>query len=139
MLTVFQKGKKRKGSIMVVVSGERPFQYMKEQNIRYAGYDGRLSDLNTGISPTLMPVVSNSWGEYFTWNGEGEINGEEKEKLKALADKAIDKGYILRFWGTPKKTETQRKAVWQELKSAKVGLIGTDNLKELQYFFTTNY
>ena len=73
MLTVFQNGKKRKGSIMVVVSGERPFQYMKEQNIRYAGYDGRLSDLNTGISPTLMPVVSNSWGSI--------LHGMEKEKL----------------------------------------------------------
>ena len=137
MLTVFQNGKKKQGNIMVVVSGERPFEYMKAQKVRYAGYDGRISDLEAGISPTLMPIVSNSWDEYFFWNGTGEMNNLEKTKLKTLAEKAKREGYILRFWGTPNKTKEQKLASWKLLKDAGVGLIGADDLKELQHFFMT--
>ena len=133
-LTVFENGVKTKGSIMVVVSGNRPFQYMKEQAIRYAGYDGRLKNLDSEIPSSLMPVVSDNWGNHFSWNGTGEIPSNEKDKLQLLANKAKNKGYILRFWGTPNNTVEQRNAVWKELSNVGVGLIGTDNLKELQQF-----
>ncbi|HZL10819.1 MAG TPA: phosphatidylinositol-specific phospholipase C/glycerophosphodiester phosphodiesterase family protein [Prolixibacteraceae bacterium] len=134
-LTVFENGEKNTGSIMVVVSGNRPFDFMKSQEIRYAGFDGRLKNLDSGISPTLMPVVSDNWTKYFSWNGNGEISAAERLKLKELAAKAKRKGYILRFWGTPNKTPEQRIAVWNELKNAEVGLIGADRLTELQQFF----
>ena len=51
-----------------------------------------------------------------------------------MAEKAKTQGYILRFWNTPNRTSEQRKAVWTELKNAEVGLIGVDELKELQEF-----
>ncbi len=138
MLTVFQNGKKKKGSIMVVVSGNRPFDLMKAQKIRFAGYDGRLPDLDKDILPNLMPVVSNSWGEYFTWNGTGEMDAAEKTKLKEFADRARNEGYILRFWGTPNKTPEQKLATWKILREAGVGLIGADDLKGLQQFFISD-
>ncbi len=138
VLTEFNEGKKIQRNIMVVVSGERPFDFMKAQKIRYAGYDGRLSDLDSGISSSLMPVVSNAWGEYFKWDGTGQIPDAEKKKLNDIAQKAKERGYLLRFWGTPNRTEAQRNAVWTELKNAQVGLIGADNLKELQNFLITS-
>ena len=138
VLTEFNKKETIHRSIMVVVSGDRPFEYMKNQAIRYAGYDGRLSDLDSGISSSLMPIVSNNWSEYFKWDGTGEMPEAEMKKLNELAQKAEEKGYLLRFWGTPNKTQNQRQAVWTELKKANVGLIGTDHLKELQHFFITN-
>lgn len=138
VLTEFNEGKKIQRNIMVVVSGDRPFEFMKAQKIRYAGYDGRLSDLDSGISSSLMPVVSNSWSEYFNWDGTGEMPEAEMKQLNELAQKAKERGYLLRFWGTPNKTENQRQAVWTELKKSNVGLIGTDNLKELQHFLMTN-
>jgi hypothetical protein len=58
----------------------------------------------------------------------------EKQKLTDYAEIAKNKGYLLRFWNTPNQTSEQRIAVWQELKNAGVGLIGADNLKELQKF-----
>jgi len=134
-LTFFENGEKKTGSIMVVVSGNRPFEFMKSQKIRYAGFDGRLPDLNSTISPTLMPIVSDNWSRHFSWDGSGEMPAEEKMKLNDIAAKAKKAGYILRFWGTPNQTSEQRVAVWNELKNAEVGLIGADQLKELQQFF----
>lgn len=136
-ITVFEKGKKIEKNIMVVVSGNRPFEFMKSQTIRYAGFDGRLDNLDSDIPATLMPVVSDNWAKYFTWDGNGEIPQTEKQKLQELADKAKSKGYLLRFWNTPGTTPEQRIAVWTELQNAGVGLIGADNLKELEAFFMT--
>jgi len=133
-LTSFEKGKKNQGSIMVVVSGNRPIDFMQSQTIRYAGFDGRLENLESGISSNLMPVVSDNWAKYFSWNGTGKMPGEEKLKLQNYAEKARNQGYILRFWNTPSRTPEQRTAAWTELKNAGVGLIGADELKELQEF-----
>ncbi len=133
-LTSFAHDKKKQGSIKVVVSGNRPFEFMQSQTIRYAGFDGRLENLNSGISPNLMPVVSDNWTKYFSWDGTGKMPETEKLKLINYAEKAKNQGYILRFWNTPNRTAEQRTAIWTELKNAVVGLIGVDQLKELQEF-----
>lgn len=138
LLTSFAHEKKKQGSIMVVVSGNRPFEYMQAQTIRYAGFDGRLENLDSDISSNLMPIVSDNWPKYFKWDGTGKMPETEKQKLAELSKKAKQKGYILRFWGTPNHTAGQRIAVWKELKNAGVGLIGADNLEELQSFLMMN-
>jgi hypothetical protein len=133
-LTSFAHDKKKQGSIMVVVSGNRPFEFMQSQTIRYAGFDGRLENLDSGISPSLMPVVSDNWFKYFKWDGTEKMPETEKLKLNNYAEKAKNQGYILRFWNTPNRTPEQRTAIWTELKNAGVGLIGVDELKELREF-----
>jgi hypothetical protein len=135
VLTAFENGKKKPGAVMVVVSGNRPFEFMQTQTTRYAGYDGRLENLDSGISPALMPMVSDNWVKFFTWDGTGQMPENEKTKLNQLAEKARKNAYILRFWGTPNATHEQRIAVWTELKKAGVGLIGADHLSELNEFF----
>lgn len=136
-VTVFENGLKTKKSILVVVSGNRPFDFMQSQTVRYAGFDGRMKNIDSDISPTLMPVVSDNWANYFKWDGTGEIPLEEKQKLQDIASKARSKGYILRFWNTPNGTAKQRNVVWTELEYAGVGLIGTDHLDELKQFFVS--
>ena len=137
MLSVFQNGEKQKGSVLVVVSGNRPFKYMSNQTIRYAGFDGRLENLDSGVSPALMPMISDNWTKYFSWDGTTRIPSDERILLQSFATKVSSEGYILRFWGTPNRTPEQRKAVWTELKDAGVGLIGADHLIELEEFFNT--
>ena len=134
-VSVFKDGVKTQKSILVVVSGNRPFDFMQAQSLRYAGYDGRMKNLDSDIPPLLMPVVSDNWVNYFKWKGFGEIQNDERKKLQDMADKAKSKGYILRFWNTPNRTKEQRNAVWTELQDAGVGLIGTDHLEELYQFF----
>ncbi len=135
IMTSFENGEKHTGSIMVVVSGNRPFDFMKSQETRFAGFDGRLPDLDSNIPATLMPVVSDNWAKYFTWDGTGQIPETERQKLQEYATKAKTAGYLLRFWNTPGQTPEQMVAVWTELKNAGVGLIGADHLKDLQQFF----
>ena len=125
---------KKTGKITVVVSGNRPFEYMKSQKIRYAGYDGRIEDLDSDISSDLMTVDSDNWVKFFKWDGKGKMPETEKQKLAEFVKIAISKGYILRFWNTPNQTAEQRIAVWKELKDSNIGLIGTDNLQDLQIF-----
>jgi hypothetical protein len=134
-VSVHINGVKTQKSILVVVSGNRPFDFMQAQSIRYAGYDGRMKDLDSDIPPVLMPVVSDNWANYFKWNGLGEIPNDEREQLHDMAEKARSKGYILRFWNTPNRTNEQRNAVWKALQEAGVGLIGTDHLQDLYQFF----
>lgn len=135
MLSWFEDGEKRTGAILVIISGNRPIEFMKSQQIRYAGFDGRIENLDSEIPPELMPMVSDNWRYYFTWDGMGEMPLEERERLRDFAVDAKDKGYILRWWGTPDDTPGQEMKVWQALKDAGVGLTGTDNLKELEQFF----
>ncbi len=138
ILTAFETGEKRHGAVTVVVSGNRPIETMQSQKVRYAGFDGRLPNLDADISPDLMPMVSDNWARNFRWDGNGNISKEEKQKLHEMAEKARTKQYVLRFWSTPNQTHEQRIAVWTELKRAGVGLIGADDLQELYDFLTTD-
>ena len=135
MLASYNSGVKNPGSIAVIVSGNRPFEYMQGQVVRYAGYDGRISDLDSGIASSLMPLVSDNWQRHFKWNGMGEMPAAEKDKLLLIVQKAHKNGYKLRFWATPDKPGIERDAVWNELKNADVDLISSDDLKGLQTMF----
>jgi len=135
MLTSYNQNIKNSGSIAVIVSGNRPLEYMKNQVVRYAGYDGRISDLDSGIASSLMPLVSDNWQRYFKWNGAGKMTTDEIKKLESIVDRCHKNGSKLRFWATPNKPIVERNAVWNELKKAHVDLIGSDDSKGLQTWF----
>jgi len=135
ILTSINSGVKNPGSVTIIVSGNRPKEFMENQKIRYAGYDGRIPDLDSGTPSSLMPLVSDNWNNHFSWKGKGEIPIAEKDKLLLFAKKAHQNGYLLRFWANPDKPGVERDAVWKELKNANVSLIGTDDLKGLQSMF----
>ncbi|MGQ7871000.1 phosphatidylinositol-specific phospholipase C/glycerophosphodiester phosphodiesterase family protein [Sunxiuqinia sp. sy24] len=137
-LSVFESGIKKRGSILVVVSGERPIEFMQNQVQRFAGFDGRIDNLDSDITPELMPVISDNWKKYFAWDGTGKMPEQEKILLKSFVEKAHEKGYLLRFWGTLNRTVEQRRAIWSELIDANVDIIGTDHLKELNEFVSVS-
>ena len=129
MLTVVDNGEVKQGAVTIVFSGNRPIAEMESATPRYAGIDGRLSDLDSNRPSHLMPMISDNWTSHFTWRGDGEMPAEERRKLKKIVDKVHGAGRIVRFWGTPEK-----EAVWRELRSAGVDLIGTDQLDRLATF-----
>jgi glycerophosphoryl diester phosphodiesterase len=116
-------------AITVVVSGDRPFASIVESNPRYVGIDGRLSDLESDRTPALMPWISDNWTLHFQYRGIGEMSPKERQKLKEIVTKAHQKKRRVRFWATP-----ELETVWQELTSADVDLIGTDQLAKLGRF-----
>ena len=130
MLTEVRDGKVTERVITVILSGSRPsLNELARQSPRYAGYDGRLSDLNSDVPAHLMPWISDNWALKFGWNGTGIMSAKDREKLDKVVQQAHSKGRKLRFWATPEK-----EAFWQMQLDGKIDVINTDRLKELKLF-----
>jgi hypothetical protein len=125
------------GQVMVVVSGNRPIEYMSGQSERLAFVDGRLENLTEEISPQLMPLISDRWTRYFSWKGKGPMPEKERTKLEQYVQLAHDKGRMIRFWATPDAPGKEREAVWSELLEAGADLINTDDLEGLREFLNS--
>ena len=138
MLTRFKDGSIYHGAVTVIVSGNRPLEYMQAQDLRYAAFDGRIADLCKGYPATLMPLVSDNWTNYFSWKGDGQMPIDQWAKLQGIVEKARSSGYMLRFWATPDRKGEAREKVWEALKDAGVDLIGTDDLKGLETWLINN-
>jgi glycerophosphoryl diester phosphodiesterase len=132
--TIFANGRVLRGAVTSVISGNRPLDILQAQKIRYAGYDGRLSDLNSGLPASVMPLVSDNWSKNFTWRGIGAFPADERAKLRDIVNTAHHAGYKVRFWETPDTPGAAREAVWSELVAAGVDNLNTDDLHGLEDF-----
>ncbi len=131
ILTVFENEKIRPAALTVYISGNRAAASMLTERVRYAGVDGRLSDLDLGLKPVLMPLLSDDWTRYFKWTGQGPIPPKERAQLKYFVEKAHARGYRIRFWAAP-----DNPAGWAVLKAAGVDVLNTDNLEGLSRFLS---
>ena len=129
ILTSVHNGKLTTKAVTVVISGHRAKETIAGGSPRYAGIDGRLSDLDTKLPSHLMPLISDNWSVHFRWRGKGPMPVQEKQKLRKIVEKAHRQGRRIRFWATPENT-----AVWNELDKAGVDLINTDDLDGLKRF-----
>ena len=120
-------GKFLEKAVTIIISGDRPRAEIEKSNPRYAAIDGRLGDLEFASSASLVPLISDNWGNHFKYRGQGEMAAAEREKLAAIVKKCHEQGRRLRFWATP-----ENSTLWAELQNAGVDLIGTDDLKALQ-------
>lgn len=129
IVSVVRDGKLEPKAVSVTISGDRPRELMMSESVRYAGYDGRTSDLDSDVSADFMPLVSDSWGSQFKWRGQGPLSDAERAKLRELVGKAHAHGRKIRFWAAP-----DRGDAWRELQAAGVDLINTDDLDGLERF-----
>ncbi|WP_428909745.1 phosphatidylinositol-specific phospholipase C/glycerophosphodiester phosphodiesterase family protein [Niallia sp. Krafla_26] len=138
MLTRYTPAGVKPGAVTVYISGNRPREVMENQKVRYAAYDGRMSDFDTDVSNELIPVISDNWTKHFTWMGVGEMPEIEKEKLNHIVSTSHENGQKVRFWATPDLPGPQRETIWTELLNAGVDFINTDDLAGLQEFLLEN-
>lgn len=96
MLTKFSKSGVKQRAITMIISVNRPRELIEEQTIRYATFDGRMSDLETNVPNDFMPIISDNWTKHFTWQGVGEVPEYEREKLNNIVKEAHNQGQILR-------------------------------------------
>ena len=122
------------GNVMIVVSGNRPIEYMMQQTQRFAFVDGRMENLTETYPPLLMPLISDRWTKYFTWRGKGDMPEEERVQLRLYVQDAHENGQLIRLWATPDSPGKEREAIWNELVEAGVDLINTDDLAGLRAF-----
>ena len=134
MLTTFRPDGRQEKAVLVIVSGNRAPDLMRDQPVRYAGCDGRLTDLDADAGADLIPLISDHWGRHFRWRGDGPMPAEERRRLSDILEKAHAKGRLVRFWATPDERSPARRVLWGELLLAGVDLINTDDLVGLQEF-----
>ena len=138
IFTSFAPNGRSDKAILAIISGNRPREFMESQKLRYAGYDGRLTDLKSNYPADLIPVISDNWKKHFKWNGTGKMPAGEHDRLREIVQKAHEKGRLVRFWSTPDNSSPAREAFWSELLSAGVDLINTDDLEGLRKFLLAN-
>lgn len=114
-------------SVRVIVSGNRPRSIMQRETLHYAGYDGRLRDLDSDASAAFIPLISGAWPSTFTWNGQGPMPKDERKTLRDIVARAHAKGRKVRFWAIPDNPE-----FYDQLLKAGVDLINADNLPGLR-------
>lgn len=131
MLTTFRVDGVSRGAVTVIVSGNRARETMAQESVRLAAIDGRLGDLDTNASTSLVPVISDNWQNIFTWRGTGAMAEDERAKLGAIVRRAHEQGRTIRFWAIPDNREG-----WQACLDAGVDLINTDDLAGLRTFLS---
>jgi glycerophosphoryl diester phosphodiesterase family protein len=129
ILSVVRDGKPTTKAVTVIISGDRPRETLAAQRVRYAGLDGRLSDLDSDLPVDLLPLLSDNWAQHFKWKGRGAISDGERAKLVDAVKRAHARGRRIRFWATPETVEA-----WRELQAAGVDMINTDDLAGLEKF-----
>ncbi|MEM9326977.1 MAG: hypothetical protein AAGA85_15020 [Bacteroidota bacterium] len=117
-------------AVKVFISGNRPFEQLERDQVKYAGLDGRPGDLPSAYSAAMMPVISDHYRRFFASRDLEEIQPEEVIKLKAMVQQAHSEGRRVRLWAIPDHPD-----MWRFLRSLDVDLINTDHLSELREFF----
>lgn len=127
ILTSYKGKKVKPGPVSVVV--DNADRAIAATRVRYAAIDGRLRHLDEDMPVEQMPWVSSSWGDVFSWKGEGEMPAAEHEKLRELVKKTHDQGKKLRFWALPRPW-----VVWPLLYEEGVDFLNADSLDRLRDF-----
>ena len=129
MLTHVDGERVKPGAVSVIISGNRAHEVITGVSPRYAGIDGRMSDLGTKLPAHLMPLISDNWSNHFRWRGDGPMPAEERQKLREFVEKAHNANRRVRLWATP-----ENRAVWEVLFDSGIDMINTDDLAGLQKF-----
>ncbi|MCY4725593.1 phosphatidylinositol-specific phospholipase C/glycerophosphodiester phosphodiesterase family protein [Nocardioides sp. STR2] len=134
IMSTFRDGRVRQDAVTAVISGNRDLPAMQAQRVRYAGYDGRMGDLGSGLPAAVLPLLSDNWTKYFSWQGVGPMPADQRAVLHDIVDRAHAAGYRVRFWATPDTPGPARDALWAELLDAGVDHLNTDDLAGLEAF-----
>ncbi|WP_419996173.1 phosphatidylinositol-specific phospholipase C/glycerophosphodiester phosphodiesterase family protein [Streptomyces boninensis] len=128
-------GRVHRRAVTAVISGDRGARApMEQEKVRYAFYDGRHEDLNTGVPASFIPLISGNWTSSFTWQGIGPMPEQELGWLNLIVRTAHAQDQTIRFWATPDLPGAARDAVWGQLVKSDVDFLNTDDLAGLEAF-----
>lgn len=125
------KGKSEEANkpVKVLLSGNRPVELLMSDELKYAGIDGRPHELDERYPNYFMPLISENYQAYLSWNGTGTPDDEELENLINMIDAAHRQNKKVRLWAAP-----DNPAAWELLISLGIDLINTDRIKEFKEF-----
>src|SRR6267378_1092181 len=119
------------GPVLIFLSGNRPKEAVLKDPAAPVALDGRPEDVGKGYAAAVMPVISDTYAKWSTWNGKGRPVPEALQRIKDLAQRVHAEGKKLRLWAIP-----DNPRAWKELLNVGVDFINTDHLRELNTFLT---
>jgi hypothetical protein len=132
ILSNIDNGILKEKAVKIIISGNRPIEKVLSEDSSYIFLDGRPQDLNLNISSKKMPMISQNFRSISSWNGEGKIDEKELNELKSIVVDAHKQGKVVRFWGSPDRTE-----VWYLLLDLGIDLINTDEPEKFFVYYNS--
>lgn len=129
-LAKYEKGVKTKGQIEILISGNKPYDMVFNEEVSFVTLDVTMDVAQKYPNKPQISRVSNNYNDYFQWDGKGEMPRDELEKLKEYVNTAHAQGRDCRFWAIPETPE-----LWQTFLDAGVDWINSDKPKELAAFW----
>jgi Glycerophosphoryl diester phosphodiesterase family len=118
--------------VKIFLSGNRPVIAMIKEGYSGIGIDGRPDDLGKGYTSEQMPVISDNYKNWSSWNGKSILSEKDLLGVKELAKRVHDEGKKFRLWAIP-----DNEIAWSALLEAGVDFINTDRLSELNLFLNS--
>jgi len=132
MLTSYDNGQVIYRAVTIIISGNKPYAAIKNEQHRLAFIDKDLRKVtNDSLNNNVFSMASCKYSSLLSWDGNGSLPAIQKSKLCAVVAMAHKMGVKVRLWASPEK-----KAVWNELLSCGVDLINTDRLADLKNYLT---
>lgn len=118
-------------SLKIVISGNRPDPATFASYPPWIFFDGDLRKSYTPEQLERVVMLSGNFKHYATWNGNGKIKADEKERIRQLINKAHRLHKKIRFWNAPDSNDS-----WHYFVKEKVDFINTDRIAAISAFFS---
>ncbi len=129
LFTRFGPEGRKPGPVLAVLSGGAPDEVVLAEETRLCAVDGWFGDVEKGLGPDEVPLLSASWLDHFQWTGHGAMPADQRARLLELTARAHAAGRRIRFWAVP-----NRLRLWEEQLACGVDWLNLDNLPSAERF-----
>lgn len=121
-------------AISLVISGNRPIEFINSQNKRSVLIDGRLADLEKNYKASLMPFVSENYSKIFGRSFFSKMPSEKKLfQFQKIVRQIHTQQKQIRLWNIP-----ENEMIWNTLLQNGLDIISSDKIKKLYDFIYNN-
>jgi glycerophosphoryl diester phosphodiesterase len=129
MLTVWENSVKRTGAVSIIIGACGREEEWLSASRRWFYFDGNSGALGGRWDADAVPRLSVSFRGVTSWRGSGQMDIEERERLRSMIGQAKAEGRKIRFWGA-----TNRRKVWSLLLDEGCEVINVDRLARFRRF-----
>lgn len=116
-------------AVRIVITGNRPDPSAFSEYPECIFFDGLLNKKYDDQQLKRVALYSEDLKKFTSWNGIGDLAGNDKTKLQSVIDSVHAKGKKIRFWNAPDNINS-----WNVLINMKCDFINTDQIVKLSEY-----